>query len=498
MDEGVILSMKNVIKYFDGTQALKNGCLDIKKGEIHALVGENGAGKSTLMNILCGVLQADGGTVNYMGGDVSFPNVRRANESGIVMIYQELNSIKDLTVAQNMFIGREIKKGPFINDAKMAEESEKFLKSLGSDINPTSRVSELSVAEQQMVEIAKALTNDIKILILDEPTTALGNNDAELLFKVMLDLKKRGISMIYISHRMEEIFRISDRITVMRDGEYIKTVDTAETNKDEIVRMLVGHELKNNVKQKSNVSPDARVRLEVKNICVPDRVRNVSFSLKEGEILGISGLMGAGRSELVRGICGIDEISGGEIFINGKRVKIKSPKQAKELGICYLSENRNEFGLMLEKPIVDNTVMSSIEKYRKFGILSDSDMIDDAEKYNSIVKTKMPSVFDEAKNLSGGNRQKVIIARWLISDLDVMIFDEPTKGIDVGAKDEIYSIINSLAQSGKSVIIISSEISELQTVCDRILVMSEGALTADLDISGVTREKIMQCALGGK
>ena len=493
--DNVLLSMRGICKSFGKTIALRNGQITVRPGEIHALIGENGAGTSTLMNILCGVLQPDAGEIVFAGSRLNASGVRTTQEAGIVMIHQELNVIKDLTVAQNIFFGREPHKGIFIDDRKMIEESTQVLKRLGSSIDPAARLGSLTIAEQQMVEIARALVGRIRLLILDEPTTALGTADVAQLFTVMRTLREKGVSMIYISHRMNEIFEITDRITVMRDGEFIQTLKTAETSRDELVRLMVGREVKKDLKTCSTVPDDAEKLLEVRHLRAGKKVQDISFALRSGEVLGLSGLMGAGRTETMRALCGIDPVESGEILVRGKPVAITAPGDAMRNGICYLPEDRNASGLMLDKSIMENTVLSSIASFEHCGILDDRKMHADAEAANSQVRTKYASLDENVRNLSGGNRQKVIIARGLINDLDIMVFDEPTKGIDVGAKSEIYSIIKSLASKGKGVIIVSSEIQELQSVCDRILVLSEGHLTGELDIGEVTQEKIMQLAV---
>ena len=345
-----------------------------------------------------------------------------------------------------------------------------------------------------MVEIAKAVSRDARILVLDEPTAALTQLEVEELFKIMRDLKSKGIGMIYISHRMDEINVISDRITVMRDGEYVGTVDTANTTKDEIVKMMVGRVIYGDKKEHSNVPEGSEVVLEVKNLCRGKELRNVSFRLRRGEILGFSGLMGAGRTEVARAIYGADPFACGDIYINGKKVKIKSPEQAVNHGICYLSEDRKRYGLLLNKSVAENSALSSLDDYIKAGWIDDASIEKDAKRENAKLKTKTPSIRQITKNLSGGNQQKVIIARWLLKNSDIFIFDEPTRGIDIGAKSEMYTLMEELASQGKSVIMISSELAEIQRLSDRVIVMCEGRVTADLDIKDATQETIMKYA----
>ena len=490
-----ILEMKNIDKRFSGVHALKGVNLDLREGEVHALMGENGAGKSTLMKVLCGIHRRDGGEITFFGESVNFANIKESQEAGISIIHQELNMMNHLTVAQNIYIGREpMLKGIYIDDKKMEEDAAALFRRIGVSIDPSAVLGSLTVGKQQMVEIAKAISRNSKILILDEPTAALTQPEVEELFKIMNDLKSKGIGMIYISHRMDEINRISDRITVMRDGEYIGTLITKDTTKDEIVKMMVGRVIYGDKKDQSNVDPNADVVLEVKNLCRGKEIKNVSFKLRKGEILGFSGLMGSGRTEVARAVYGADAFDSGEIYINGKKVNIKTPSEAVKNGICYLSEDRKQYGLLLDKSIAENSVLSSLDDYIKFGWINDSKIESDAIRENDKLKTKTPSIRQLARNLSGGNQQKVIIARWLLKDSDIFIFDEPTRGIDIGAKSEMYTLMEELARKGKSVIMISSELSEIQRLSDRVVVMCEGRITAEIDIKDATQETIMKYA----
>ena len=490
----VILKMENIQKSFSGVQALKSGGLELRRGEVLALMGENGAGKSTLMKVLCGIYKPDGGKITYFGKEVQFNGISESKEAGINIIHQELNMMNHLTVAQNIYIGREPKRGIMIDDRKMVEDAKKLFDRIGVKINPSAILGTLTVGKQQMVEIAKAVSDECRMLILDEPTAALTQPEVEELFKIMNDLRQKGIGMIYISHRMDEINRISDRVTVMRDGEYIGTVDTKDTTKDEIVKMMVGRTIFSEKKEKSSVSPDAPVVLEVKNLNRGSEVKNVSFKLRRGEILGFAGLMGAGRTEVVRTIYGADRKDSGEIYLGGKRAYIRTPEDAVNYGICYLSEDRKHYGLLLEKSVADNSVIASLENYVTGGWIDDGKIISDSEKMAQTLRTKTPSMKQMLKNLSGGNQQKVIIARWLLKNSDIFIFDEPTRGIDVGAKSEIYDLMESLAKDGKSIIMISSELAEVQRLSDRVIVMCEGRITAELDIKDATQEEIMKYA----
>lgn len=491
----VILQMKDIDKRFSGVHALKSVNFELRAGEVHALMGENGAGKSTLMKVLCGIHQRDGGEITLFGKPVSFSNIGDSQKAGISIIHQELNMMNHLTVAQNIFIGRESLKGNFyIDDKKMEDDARALFRRIGVNIDPSVKLGTLTVGKQQMVEIAKAVSHDSKLLILDEPTAALTQLEVEELFKIMNDLRAKNIGMIYISHRMDEINRISDRVTVMRDGEYVGTVNTAETTKDEIVKMMVGRVIYGEQKEKNNVPADAEVVLEVRHLNSGNQIKDVSFQLKRGEILGFSGLMGAGRTEVARAIYGADSFDSGEIYIKGKKVNIKTPSEAVKNGICYLSEDRKRYGLLLIKSVAENTAISSLDKYIKFGWINDKKIREDSETVNKALRTKTPSMDQLLKNLSGGNQQKVIIARWLMKNSDIFIFDEPTRGIDVGAKSEMYELMEKLVKGGKSVIMISSELAEIQRLSDRVIVMCEGRKTAELNIEDVTQEVIMKYA----
>lgn len=492
----VILKMNGINKSFSGVQALKNAALELRAGEVLALMGENGAGKSTLMKILTGIYKRDSGDVELFGEKVDFDNIRESQEMGVAIIHQELNMMKDLTVAQNIYIGREpVKSGVFIDDGKMERDARELLEYVGVKISPNEKLGRLTVGKQQMVEIAKAISLNSRLLILDEPTAALTSVEVDELFRIMNELKAKGIGMIYISHRMDEINRISDRVTVMRDGEYVGTVNTAETNNDEIVKMMVGRKILGSAKEKSACPEDARIVLAVRNLSVENQLYNISFSLKKGEILGFSGLMGSGRTEVARAVFGADKISSGEIFINGDQVDIKSPAMAVKKGICYIPEDRKRHGLLLNKNVTENTILASLDKYQKFGIVMDRAAGADAEKINKKLRTKTPSMSQILRNLSGGNQQKVVVAKWLMKNADIFIFDEPTRGIDIGAKTEIYELMEELTKNGKSIIMISSELAEIRRCSDRVIVMCEGRITAELPIEKADQENIMKYAM---
>ena len=489
-----LLTMKNIKKSFSGVAALKNAELELNKSEVVALMGENGAGKSTLMKILTGIYSKDEGTVTFEGKEVEYKSVSESEEAGIAIVHQELNMMNDLTVAQNLFIGKERKKGIFIDDAKMAEDARELFKKLNVDINPNVKIGSLTVGKQQMVEIAKAISSKAKVIIFDEPTAALTDSEIEELFKVIRDLKKQGTGMVYISHRMDEINVISDRVIVMRDGEYVGTLITKECCKDDIIKLMVGRAIFGEPKIASNVAKDAPVVLKCENLNRGKAVKDVSFELRKGEILGFSGLMGAGRTEVARLIFGADKKDSGKIFINGKEVAIHTPQDAVAHGIGYLSEDRKRYGLIVDKSVEENTVISSLNDFVKGFFIDKAKSKEVSQKYVESLKTKTPSVSQLVKKLSGGNQQKVVIAKWLVKNSDILIFDEPTRGIDVGAKSEIYALMERLAKEGKSIIMISSELPEVLRMSDRVIVMCEGRITGILDIAEANQEVIMQSA----
>ena len=490
----IILKMQGIQKYFPGVHALDDAQLEIRSGEVMGLIGENGAGKSTLMKILTGIYPKDGGTIEYFGEQIEINGPKDAQNRGICIVHQELNLMQHLTVADNIFIGRESTKGLFLDKADQNRRTQELLDSLHLTIDPKAEVRTLSVAKQQMVEIAKALSyNDTKILILDEPSAVLTDTEIDDLFTFVNQLKETGVGIIYISHRMDELKRITDRITVMRDGQYVGIRETAVTEIAEIVRMMVGRTIYEEPKTCSAVPADAPVILECEHLN-SWQVKDVSFKLKKGEILGFSGLMGAGRTETMRLLCGADPMDSGVVKINGKEVKIKTPKDAVELGIGYLSEDRKRYGLCLNLSITDNTIMTSINKLFKGPFVNEAKADKASEVYIEKIRTKTPSTKTKVGSLSGGNQQKVVISKWLLRDCDILIFDEPTRGIDVGAKSEIYKLMNQLAAEGKSIIMISSDMPELLRMSDRVVVMCEGRVTGELDISEATQENIMTFA----
>lgn len=490
----VILTMKGIDKSFPGVHALDHVDLEVRKGEVHALMGENGAGKSTLMKVLTGIYHKDSGTITYEGKEVEFSNPREAQDAGIVIVHQELNMMGHLTVAQNIFIGREYMKGKLIDDKRMNEEARKLFDQLGIDIDPTETMSRLTVGKQQMCEIAKAISHEAKVIIFDEPSAALTEAEIEELFKIIRDLRAKQMGIVYISHRMDEIKVITDRVTVMRDGGYVGTLITKDCTKDDIINMMVGRVIYEDPKTESAVSPDAPVVLKVEHLNAGRMVKDVSFELRKGEILGFSGLMGAGRTETARALFGADPKQSGDIYVNGKKVDIKSPQDAVKCGIGYLSEDRKRYGIVVDKTIAENSTMASLEFYMKGLFINKKKENEVAQKYVDLLKTKTPGVDQLVVNLSGGNQQKVVIAKWLIRNCDILIFDEPTRGIDVGAKSEIYQLMSELAAEGKSIIMISSEMTEILRMSDRIVVMCEGRKTGELSIEEATQERIMHAA----
>ena len=490
----IILTMKGIDKSFPGVHALDHVDLEIRKGEVLALMGENGAGKSTLMKVLTGIYKKDSGTITYEGKEVEFANTREAQDAGVVIVHQELNMLGHLTVAQNLFIGREFMNGVKIDDKKMNEEAKKLFDKLNVDIDPTETMSNLTVGKQQMCEIAKAVSFDAKVIIFDEPSAALTETEIEAMFEIIRDLKKRDIAMVYISHRMDEIKVITDRVTVMRDGTYVGTIITKDSTKEDIINMMVGRVIYEDPKTQSMVAPDAPVVLEVKNLNAGKMVQDVSFKLHKGEILGFSGLMGAGRTETARALFGADPVDSGEIYINGQKVTINSPRDAVRCGIGYLSEDRKRYGCVVQKTVAENTTMATMKNFMNGLLINKKKEAEVAQQYVEALATKTPSVEQLVVNLSGGNQQKVVIAKWLTRDCDILIFDEPTRGIDVGAKNEIYKLMNKLASEGKSIIMISSEMTEILRMSDRIVVMCEGKKTGEIDIAEATQENIMNLA----
>lgn len=493
-----ILELKGITKVYPGVVALDNVSMSFRKGEVHAIVGENGAGKSTLIKTITGAIEPSAGTIVYDGREHKRFDPIEAIKMGIGAVYQEFNLVPYLSVAENIFYGREIKHGPFYDMKAMCAETEKILGSLGIGIDPRSKVKDLTVAYQQIVEIAKSVSRDVKVLILDEPSAPLTNTEIEAMFKIIGSLKCKGVTTIYISHRLEEIFEISDRVTVMRDSKHIRTMDTKETDRKCLISLMVGRELADNYPRKGHDCADTILEVKDMNTAY---VHNISFKLRRGEILGLAGLVGAGRTETARAIFGADPVISGEIILNGKNVRISSPQDAIKHGIGLIPEDRKRHGVLLKSSIKNNITLSSLARVSKFGYINRKKENRKLLELKDSLKIKTPSLEQLVKNLSGGNQQKVVLAKWLATNCDILIFDEPTRGIDVGAKQEIYKLMRQLAESGKALIMISSEMPELLGMSDRIIVMHEGDIVGELDRNEATQELILDMAsreIGGK
>ncbi|MDR3211279.1 MAG: sugar ABC transporter ATP-binding protein [Planctomycetota bacterium] len=492
-----ILKVEDISKSFPGVVALDKVRMDLREGEVHALLGENGAGKSTLMKILSGVYQPDRGRITFKGNPITFSSALDSQKAGISIIYQELNLIPHLSVAQNIFLGKEpLKWGFHINDKKMNAAAEKILGGLNTHLDPRSLIKNLAVSKQQMVEVAKALSNNSEVLIMDEPTSALTGAEIEELFRVIRTLRSQKVGIIYISHRLEELKSIADRVTILRDGQYISTDNYADLNMGEIVKRMVGREMKNKFPEKK-AKPSNKVILEVKDYQRRGETALASFSLRSGEILGVAGLMGAGRTELARAIFGADPVSGGELRVDGKPVVVKTPRDAIRNGIGYLSEDRKSFGLALGMQVKENITMAFLEEVSsRSGRIYKSREKEVAERFIQRLNIRTPSISKAVKNLSGGNQQKVVIAKWLFRNAKILFFDEPTRGIDVASKFSIYELMDQLAASGAGVIMISSDLPEILGMSDRIMVMCQGRIAAIFDRSEATQEKILQKAAG--
>lgn len=492
----ILLVMEEIDKSFPGVRALDQARFELRAGEVHALIGENGAGKSTLMKILAGVYSKDGGRIIYQGKEVEIPSPRAAQDLGISMIHQELNLMPHLTLAQNVFVGREPRQGlRFVLDEKQLNaQTQALFESMRLRLNPRTKVADLTVATQQMVEIAKALSFNSQVLIMDEPTAALTEAEIEELFRIIRELRDKGVGIVYISHRLEELKQISDRITVMRDGRYVGTEDAATIPIERIISMMVGRTIYESAPEVPEEA-SATIVLEARNLNRGHLIKDVSFQLKKGEILGFAGLMGAGRTEVARAVFGADPLDSGEIYVHGKKANIKHPRDAVRHGIGYLSEDRKRYGLALGMDVEANIVLASFQKFLgKLGVVNKGKTHETGEHYVEALSIKTPSLQQRVKNLSGGNQQKVVIGKWLTADTDVLIFDEPTRGIDVGAKSEIYHLLNQLAQQGKSIIMISSELPEILRMSHRIVVMCEGRITGELSAAEATQERIMTYA----
>src|SRR5574337_88131 len=490
-----LVELRQIDKSLPGVRALAGARLDLRAGEVHALMGENGAGKSTLMKILTGVYQPDSGEIVVEGRPVTVPGPRAAQDLGVSIIHQELFLMNHMTAAQNIFIGREPRRGfgMFVDEAKQNAAAAALFRRMKIEIDPGVEVGHLTVARQQLVEIAKALSFNSKVLVMDEPTSALNETEVEHLFAIIEDLKAHGVGIVYITHKMDEVKRIADRVTVMRDGQTIETLPAADTPMSKIIALMVGRELGDATRAEARAGGEEALR--VVGLNRGSAIKDVGFTLRKGEILGFAGLMGAGRTEVARAIFGADPLDGGELYVHGQRRHIKAPTDAVRLGLAYLSEDRKHFGLVTPMTVRDNITMASWPRFtvNRFW-MRDRALRQTSNEYVNLLRIKTPSVEQETRNLSGGNQQKVVIDKWLLRDCDILFFDEPTRGIDIGAKSEIYKLLEGLAEQGKAIVVISSELPEILRVSHRIVVMCEGRVTGELEGKSATQEAIMTLA----
>lgn len=496
-----IVEMDNIVKSFAGIKALNDVHLDLREGELHALMGENGAGKSTLMKILTGVYSKDSGTIKLASEDGSLKEVEiktplQAQHLGISMVFQEFNLLDNMDIAENIFLGREpVDRKHCIDKKKMYADAKKWLDKVHLDIDPKSKVSDLSVGFKQLLEIAKCLSFNARIIILDEPTASLTDRESETLFSIIDELKRNNISIVYISHRMEEVFNLADRITVFRDGTYIDTVERKNFKEDEIIKMMIGRELQEDVSARAIKGGSDEIALEVQNIKVYKNSTPVNLKLRKGEILGMFGLVGAGRTELSRVIFGIDPVGDGRILVDGKEIKITRPLDAIKAGIALVPEDRKDLGLILGMSVKDNMLLPKLGTFTS-PVLNKKNISNITGTYIQDLSIALASEEEEVKNLSGGNQQKVVIAKWMAMNPKILIMDEPTRGIDIGAKSEIYAIMRKLTEEGMSIIMISSEMAEIQKVSDRVIVMHEGSVTGEMSVDEATQATIMNAAIG--
>jgi len=492
----IVLQMKGITKQFPGVLALDDVSFDIEKGEIHALVGENGAGKSTLLRILAGALTMDKGEILLEGKSVVFHSPLEAIRQGIAVIYQEFNLVPYLSAGENIYIGREPRSfDGFVDFRMLHNNAQAVLDRIGANFSSRTPVSQLSVAQQQMTEIAKALSQNARIIAMDEPTSALAEREVEHLFKIARSLKEEGVAIIFVSHRLEEVFQIADRITVLRDGKYVGTKKVEETNRDEVITMMVGREIKEKIpKRPAKIGEEI---LRVEGLTRRGVFSDISFSLHKGEVLGLAGLVGSGRTEIARAIFGADPLDAGSIYLEGKEVHIRSPQDAIRLGIGLLTEDRKRYGLVLQMSVRENTTLANLIEVARRGFINFSQERAVAKRFVEELSIKTPSIEQIARNLSGGTQQKLVLAKWLFTKSKVLIFDEPTRGIDVGAKVEIYELMNQLVERGVGIIMISSELPEVLGMSDRILVIHEGKMAGELTREEASQEKIMQLATGG-
>ncbi|MGJ7918967.1 sugar ABC transporter ATP-binding protein [Neobacillus sp. LXY-4] len=493
-----IIEMKGISKSFSANKVLENVEFTILQGEVHALMGENGAGKSTLMKIMTGIYERDAGTIFLNGKEVHFKNAKEAEKAGIAVIHQELNIIPHLTVAENMFLGKELTVGKFgiTRDKEMRNKTREYLNRLGIDIDPTLEAGQLSVGQQQMIEIARAVAAKTEVLVMDEPTAALTDREIEALFKVISSLKNEGVGIVYISHRMEEIFAICDRISVLRDGQFIGVKEIANTSFDEIVKMMVGRQLGDRYPERdTKIGPE---RLKVEGLTSKGSFENISFTVNQGEILGVAGLMGAGRTEIMEAIFGFRPIQDGNISIDGKVMSIRNPYDAIREGIGFITEDRKSKGLVLDLSVRENFSLTNLRKISNKSIISKAEEWGFADEMIKKLRVKTSGREQTVKSLSGGNQQKVVIGKWLGINPKILILDEPTRGVDVGAKKEIYQLMNELTKQGVAIIMVSSELPEILGMSDRVLVIHEGKISAVIDKAKADQEIIMQAATGGK
>lgn len=493
-DNNYVLELLHITKKYPGVVALDDVSLKVRRGEVHALIGENGAGKSTLIKTCSGAVIPDEGDILINGKSYKNMTPKQSIESGVAIIYQEFNLVRELSVAENVFLGNEIRRGIIVDRKAMNKETARIFKSLHIDLDPNTPVKNLSVGYQQMIEIAKAIRHNAQVLIMDEPSAPLTSQEVEAMFHVVEQLKAQGVSIVYISHRLEEIFRLSDRITVLRDGQYIQTLDTKETNQQELVMLMVGRALNEKFPAR-NVQVEDKTIFEMKQVC-GNGDTDISFQIKKGEILGLGGLVGAGRTEIAQMIFGIKPIESGEMFLHGKSIAPRSPQEAIRLGIALVPEDRKNQGAMLGMDIKSNINMPIYPDISKGTVVNSKRENQIAEKYRTELQIKTPSIRQKVKNLSGGNQQKVILGKWLAADTELIVLDEPTRGIDVAAKYEIYKLMNDIVAQGKTILLISSEMEELIGMSDRIIVLAEGKITGELKKSEFSQEIIMKYASG--
>lgn len=490
------IEMRDIHKAFGSNQVLRGVDLDLRPGEVHALMGENGAGKSTLMNILTGLLTQDQGSIMIDGVERTFNSPKDAESQGVSFMHQELITWPEMTVLENFFMGKELHKFGLVDNRRMKRLATGALDELGVAIDLDQPMGQLSVGQQQLVEIAKTLLNDAQVIIMDEPTAALTNREIDLLFEVIRSLTAKGVAIVYISHRMNEIFEISDRVTVMRDGVSVSTKPTAETDNDEIVRFMVGRDLEDYYPDIATAKGD--VLLKVERLTKQDKFEEISFALHSGEILGVSGLMGAGRTEIMRAIFGIDPYDTGKVYLNGEAVRFKTPQQAIQKGIGFLTEDRKDEGLLLDFSIRHNVSLTALGECAKYGLIDDKAEASLVERLAERLAIKITSIEQTVGSLSGGNQQKVVLAKWVAADTQILILDEPTRGVDVGAKREIYGLMKELAGQGVGIVMVSSDLPEIIGISDRVIVVHEGRITGELPKAELTEERIMTYATGGQ